>query len=491
MIANVATGKPNAPEANALVLFGISGDLARKKLFSALYRLTEAGRLDMPVIGVASSDWDDQQLRVSARAALEAGGEEIDEDVFTALASHLCYVQGDYRDEATYGDIVKRLVGCHRPVFYLAIPPDLFDDVVEGLARAGITKEGRVVLEKPFGRDTKSAALLNDIVHKHFPEDHVYRIDHFLGKDAVQNLMVFRFSNTILEPIWNRHYVRGVQITLAEDFGVETRGGFYDGVGAVRDVVQNHLFQMMTLLAMEPPVSDDPDALRDERVKVLKAVESIEPSQLVRGQYQGYTEEKGVAADSETETFAAVRLEIDSWRWADVPWVIRAGKSMASTVTEAVVEFREPPRPLFASSRSRPGPNMLTFRTTPDSTITLSMQAKLPGPEMVSGPVELDLNVHPAMGGDPYSRLIADALRGDPRFFARQDGVMEAWRVVEPILVSHSAVVPYEVGSWGPAEADGLLGPDWHWITGSDDRGATRAVPQRGSTGPVDAGDDG
>jgi glucose-6-phosphate 1-dehydrogenase len=451
--------------ADALILFGISGDLARKKLFSALYDLTAAGALDTPVVGVASSEWDDETLRLRAREALEEAGEPIDDEVFSRLAANLSYVAGDYREAATYKDIAKRVDGSGCTVSYLAIPPGLFDEVVEGLATVGLNQRGRVVLEKPFGRDTASATELNEIVHRHYPEDRVYRIDHFLGKEAVQNLMIFRFSNTMLEPVWNRHYVRGVQITMAEDFGVEGRGSFYDKVGTLRDVVQNHLIQVLALLAMEPPISEDPDALRDERVKVLRTVAALKPSDLVRGQYAGYRDEPGVVPDSDTETFAAVRLEVDSWRWAGVPWIIRAGKGLASTVTEAVVEFARPPRPLFASADCSPGPNRLTFQTKPEDGISLSMQAKTPGSEMVSGPVELHLEHDRKRGHDAYDRLIGDALRGDPALFARQDGVMEAWRIVERVLSDRHPVVSYEQASWGPAEADRLIGADWDWTT--------------------------
>jgi glucose-6-phosphate 1-dehydrogenase len=451
--------------ADALILFGISGDLAQKKLFSALYDLTATGGLDMPIVGVALSNWDDETLRLRAREALEKAGEYIDDEVFARLAANLCYVAGDYRDPATFRDIAGRAEGAACTVSYLAIPPGLFDEVVEGLASVGMNRYGRIVLEKPFGRDTASAAELNEIIHRHYPEDRVYRIDHFLGKEAVQNLMIFRFSNTILEPVWNRHYVRGVQITMAEDFGVEGRGAFYDKVGTLRDVVQNHLLQVLALLAMEPPASEEPDALRDERVKVLEAIDTLNSGDLVRGQYEGYRDEEGVVAGSDTETYAAVRLEVDSWRWAGVPWIIRAGKGLAATVTEAVVEFARPPRPLFADATSRPGPNRLTFRTKPDQEINLSMQAKTPGHSMISGPVELHLQHDRAKGRDAYDKLIGDALRGDPSLFARQDGVMEAWRIVEPLLTERGQVVPYERGSWGPAEGDALLGTDWDWIT--------------------------
>ncbi len=451
--------------ADALILFGISGDLVRKKLFAALYDLTAQGNLDMPVVGVASSAWDDDTLRLRAREALEEGDDPIDDEVFARLSANLCYVAGDYRDAATYEEIAKRASGAQCAVAYLAIPPDLFDEVVDGLATVGINQQGRVVLEKPFGRDTESAAALNETIHRAFPEERVYRIDHFLGKEAVQNLMIFRFSNTVLEPVWNRHYIRGVQITMAEDFGVEGRGSFYDTVGTLRDVVQNHLLQVLALLAMEPPVSEHPDALRDERVKVLRAVRSFTSDNLVRGQYLGYRDEVGVASDSDTETFAANRHEVDSWRWAGVPWVIRAGKGLASTVTEAVVEFARPPRPLFADAACEPGPNRLTFRTKPDEEILLSMQAKTPGTALVSGPVEMHLQHDRVPGRDAYDRLIGDALRGDPGLFARQDGVMEEWRIVDGVLTNRSPSIPYRRGSWGPAEADALLGSDWSWAT--------------------------
>lgn len=455
----------SACEADALILFGISGDLAKKKLFSALYDLTAAGRLDMPVIGVASRPWDHEFLVAQVKEALVAGGRTIDDEVFSRLAANLSYVSGYYEDPATFERLAKHVEGRTCTVSYLAIPPDMFENVIEGLAGIGLNHSGRLVLEKPFGRDLSSARELDSIVRRYYPEDRVYRIDHFLGKEAVQNLMIFRFSNTVLEPIWNRHYVRGVQITMAEDFGIEGRGAFYDKVGTVRDVVQNHLLQVLALLAMEPPVSESPDALRDERVKALRAIIKPGPDDVVRGQYIGYQDESGVAPDSDTETYAAMRLNIDSWRWAGVPWVIRAGKGMASTVTEAVVEFARPPRPLFADTDCRPGPNRLTFRTKPDDDISLSVQAKKPGPTMVSRPIDLHLEHDRPQGRDAYDRLLGDALRGDPSLFAREDGVMEAWRIVDDTLSNGRPVLPYARGSWGPEPADALLGSDWGWIT--------------------------
>ena len=453
--------------ADALILFGITGDLARRRLFPALYGLAEEGRLDMPVVGVSRSMEDSDSLRKRARSALEESGVDIDEGTFARLASSLSHVPGNYRDAATF-DAIRSHIGERKcTVSYLAIPPDLFDDVIRGLAGVGMHEQGRVVVEKPFGRDTASARELNEIIHRFYPEERVYRIDHFLGKEAVQNLMVFRFSNTVLEPIWNRHFIRGVQITMAESFGVEGRGAFYDSVGALRDVVQNHLLVMMSLLAMEPPVSDSPDALRDERVKVLQATESLDVGDVVTGQYRGYLDERGVAPGSTTETYFAARLQIDSWRWAGVPWIVKAGKGLDTTVTEAVVEFLRPPRLLFSDETSAPGPNRLYFRSKPGDRIVLSMQSKRPGPAIVSEPVDLvlDYGENPAESRDAYERLLGDALRGDQSLFARVDGVMEAWRIVEPILADVPLPFQYDQGSGGPVEGDALVGDDWEWLT--------------------------
>ena len=452
--------------ADALVLFGISGDLARKKLFSALWAIHQRGRLNVPVVGVALSDWDDEDLRAHARSALAEHGIRPSDEAWSGFAALLRYVKGDYSDPDLYARIKDALGGAHLPVVYLAIPPSLFEVVVEGIATVGLNATGRVVLEKPFGRDLASARELNAILRQRFPESAIFRIDHFLGKEPVQNLMVFRFANSMLEPVWNRHYIRSVQVTMAESFGVEGRGSFYDRVGTLRDVVQNHLLHTVSLLAMEPPISEDADALRDETVKVMKAMHPLDPAQLVRGQYEGYRDEPGVTSHSDTETFVALAMEIDSWRWAGVPFSIRAGKALAATVQEAVVEFKHPPRALFADASYRPEPNVLRFRMKPDDQITLSMQAKLPGSRLVSRRVDLHVDYERELGGEgpePYERLIDDAMSGDERLFARQDSVEAAWRVVEPVLKSHDRVHPYTRGGWGPPEAARVLPDERQW----------------------------
>ncbi len=444
--------------ADAFLLFGATGDLAKKKLWPALYELTTEGRMDMPIVGIARSDWTDDQMRDRARESVRSKlGDDVDDKMLEAMCSRVRYIAGDYTEASTWPRVADLTEGAKVPVSFLSIPPFLFDDVVEGLASVGMTDSGRVVVEKPFGRDLASARELNQTLYKHLGEEQIFRIDHFLGKEPVQNLMVFRFANSMLEPIWNRHHVKSVTITMAEAFGIEGRGAFYDEVGAIRDVVQNHLLQMVALMAMEPPSSQDPAALRDEKVKVFKAMKPLDPSMVVRGQVEGYLNEEGVAEGSTTETFAAMTLEIESWRWQGVPFYIRAGKSLAQTVTEAVVEFKQPPRMLFADADECPEPNRLRFRMKPDDSITMTMQAKVPGLEMVSDDVDLSVDYEAALGGDgpdAYERLIADALVGDERLFARQDGVEEAWRIVEPLLDPADPPLPYAAGTWGPADAD-------------------------------------
>ena len=459
---------------DAFVFFGATGDLAHKKIWPALYALTKRGDLTCPVIGVAFSNWNLGRLRDYVTDSIEHSASGVDDrNALERLLAATSYVDGDYQSAATFSQLKTAIGSALHPDHYLAIPPELFGTVVTSLGSTGLATGARVIIEKPFGRDLASAQQLNAIATSVFPEDSIFRIDHFLGKEAIENIVYFRFANSFLEPIWNRNYVASVEITLAEAFGVEGRGRFYEGVGCLRDVVQNHLLQVVSLLAMEPPVSTAADALRDEKVKVLQAIRPLKPADLVRGQFVGYRAEPGVAPDSDVETYCALSLTVDSWRWAGVPWYIRSGKCLAETAAEVVVELQPPPSGVFPDSNPPPGrSNYLRFRLEPGPAIALAARVKRVGKEFVGDQHELYLQDEQPGEQPPYERLLGDALAGDRTLFARQDAVEAAWAVVDPVLKDHAPTVPYAPGSWGPKQADDLIAAagGWHQprIAGAD-----------------------
>jgi glucose-6-phosphate 1-dehydrogenase len=455
----------NVEQSDALVLFGVTGDLAYKKIFPALYAMAKRGRLDVPVIGVAASKWPLEQLHQRAVDSIQKSGGVDDQHALERLLSLLRYVSGDYNDQSTFMALKKMLDGAGHPTHYLAIPPSLFATVIQGLDTAGLADQARIIVEKPFGHNLASAQELNRVASSAFPEESIFRIDHFLGKEAIMNILYFRFANSFLEPIWNRNCIASVQITLAENFGVEDRGAFYEATGCLRDVIQNHLFQIVALLAMEPPAYRGYAAVHDEGSKVFQAMRPLKPDDVVYGQYTGYRNEPGVASDSEVETYCALRLFIDSWRWEGVPWYLRSGKCLAETATEVIVTLKPPPQRLFADSASEDcSANYLRFRLSPNSAIALAARVKRAGKEFVGDQRELYLCEEWPGKETPYERLLGDAMAGDSALFTRKDAVEAAWTVIDPILASRHQVYEYEANSWGPKEADALIAVNGCWL---------------------------
>ena len=453
---------------DALVFFGATGDLAYKQIFPALQAMVKRGHLGVPVIGVAKAGWGLDQLKARAKDSLEKHG-GLDPVAWPKLSGLLRYIDGDYSDEATFQSLRKELGNAQHPAHYLAIPPLLFEEVVEQLMKSGCSKGARVIIEKPFGHDLASALELNAILLRAFPESSIFRIDHYLGKAPVRNMITFRFGNAFMEPFWNRNYIDSVQITMAENFGVQGRGKFYDATGAIRDVIQNHMFQVLCNLAMDAPVRTDSESVRDEKVKVLKAIPSVETKNLVRGQFQGYLQEPGVAANSKVETFGALQMQIDSWRWTGVPFYIRAGKNLPVTCMEVTARFRRPPTPFRDAGLPS---DYLRFRVSPQITIAMGVTVVVAGEGLPTASAEMIASRHPSPKEmEPYERLLGDAMAGDATEFARQDYVEEAWRIVDPMLKADTPVFTYAPGTWGPAEAARIAPPDGGWKnpTGSDE----------------------
>jgi glucose-6-phosphate 1-dehydrogenase len=451
-------------QSDALVVYGVTGDLAHKMIFPALYAMVKRGFLKVPVIGVAFPKWSLERLQRRATDSIRRAGGIDNKGALQQLLSLLKYVSGDYNDSKTYAAIKETLGNARRPAHYLAIPPSLFETVIKGLGAAKLSENARVIVEKPFGRDLASACELNRAARAVFPEDSIFRIDHFLGKEAIMNILYFRFANSFLEPLWNRNYVASVQITLSENFGVEKRGGFYETAGCLRDVIQNHLFQIVALLAMEPPSGRDFGAVQTEKAKVFKAVRPLRPDDMVRGQYAGYRKEPDVARRSDVETYCALRLCIDSWRWDGVPWYLRSGKYLPSTATEILVELKMPPQKLFADAAlPTERANYLRFRLSPNAAVALAARVKLAGQEFIGEQRELYLSEEQTGEESPYERLLSDAMKGDGALFTREDAVEAAWAVVNPVLKRHHRVRPYKRGTWGPKDADALIAADGGW----------------------------